>query len=121
MAEVGTAQRDNAVPSISFFTDNYTITSAMAVTINHGLPKTPKHVWLRLKNITAELGYAIDDEVEIASYGSASNTASVSVAVNKTQIKVVLGALPVIVNFSTQAQTAITAANWQLVVKAEVA
>ena len=121
MAEVGTAQRDNAVPSVAFFTDNYTITSGMALTITHGLPKVPKNVWLRIKNITAELGYVAGDEVDIASSGSASNTASVSVAVNKTQIKVVLAALPVIVNFSTQAQTAITAANWQLVVKAEIA
>jgi hypothetical protein len=121
MSEIGVALRENAVPSVAFFTDNYTITSGMALAINHGLPKTPKIVWLRLKNLTAELGYAVGDEVELASSGSATNTASVSVASNKTQIKIVLAALPVIVNFSTQAQTAITAANWQLVVKAEIA
>lgn len=121
MAEIGSVQRDNAVPSISYFTDNYGITSGMALTITHGLPKIPKNVWLRIKNLTAELGYTIGDEVNIASGGAASGAGSASVAVNKTQIKVALAALPVIVNFSTQAQTAITAANWQLVVKAEVA
>jgi hypothetical protein len=121
VAEIGTAQRDNAVPSISFFTDNYAITTGMVLTITHGLPKIPKNVWLRVKNITAELGYAVGDEVNIASGGAASAAGSASVAVNITEIKVVLAALPVIVDFGTQAQTAITAANWQLVVKAEIA
>lgn len=115
MAEVGIAQRDNAVPSISFFKDEYTITSGMAFTIGHGLPKTPKQVWMRLKNTTAELGYAVGDEVELTA------SASVSIASNSSQIKVVFATLPSIVNYSSQAITAITAANWNLVVKAEVA
>ncbi len=115
MAEVGTAQRDNAVPSVSFFKDEYTITSGMAFTISHGLPKTPKQVWLRLKNVTAELGYIAGDEVELTA------SAAVSVACNPTQIKVVFATLPSLVNYSSQAVTAITAANWHLVIKAEVA
>jgi hypothetical protein len=115
MAEVGTASRENAVPSIAFYSDTYTITSGMALTIAHGLPKVPKQVWMRLKCLTAELGYAIGDEVAL------SASAAVSVAVNSTSIKVVFATLPSIVNFSTQAVTAITAADWNLVVKAEVA
>jgi hypothetical protein len=115
MAEVGTASRENAVPSIAFYSDTYTITSGMALTIAHGLPKVPKQVWLRLKNKTAELGYAVGDDIELTA------SSAVSVASNGTSIKVVFATLPTVVNFSTQAVTAITAANWNLVVKAEVA
>jgi len=120
MSEVGTAFREAAVPEISYFSDTYTITSGMALTINHGLPKAPRTVWVRLKCLTAELGYAVKDEVEIATFAVASGTNGVSIAVNSTQIKLVLQTLPALINFSTQTATAITAANWNIVVKAQV-
>jgi hypothetical protein len=120
MAEVGTAQRDNAVPEISFFTDIYTITSGLILTIKHGLPKTPRHVWLRLKCKVAELGYAVGDDVELASFSVAGGTNAVSVAANSTSIKIVMQTLPAVTNFSTNTPTAITNTSWNLVVKAEV-
>ena len=114
MAEVGNAQRDNAPPSLAFFKDEYTITSGMILTIKHGLPKAPRFVWLRLKNIVAELGYAIGDEIEL------TNTSEASAASNATSIKVVLAGRPTVVDFSNNNQTFITAADWTLIVKAEV-
>lgn len=115
MSEVGTAQRENAVPSISFFSDAYTISSGMILTIAHGLPKAPNHVWLQLKCLTAEAGYSVGDVVELG------NSASVTAAVNATSIKVVFATLPSLVNFSSNAVAAITAADWDLIVNAEVA
>lgn len=115
MSEVGTALREAAVPEVSFFRDEYTITSGMAFTINHGLAKAPKQVWLSLKCTTAELGYAVGDTVTLTA------SAAVSVAYNNTQIKVVFATLPSIVNYSSQAITAITNTSWNLVVKAEQA
>jgi hypothetical protein len=120
MSEVGGASRENAVPEISFYYDTYTITSGMALTINHGLPKAPRFVWLRLKCLTAEQGYAVGDLVHLSPFSVASGTDGVAVAANSTQIKVVLQTLPAVVNFSTNTPAVITAANWDLVVHAEV-
>lgn len=114
MSEVGTAQRDNAVPEVSYYKDEYTITSGLILTVNHGLPKRPRQIFLKLKNKVAELGYAVNDEVELTA------SASVSIAANSTQLKVVFATLPSIVNFSTNAVTAITNTSWNLVIKAEV-
>jgi hypothetical protein len=119
MAEIGNALREPATPELTYYNDVYSITSAMILTIAHGLPKAPRHVWLRIKCITAEQGWSVGDELEIPSYSNGS-AGSVSVGVNKTQIKVAFEALPFVTNFSTNATAAITAANWNLVVKAEL-
>lgn len=119
MADIGGPNRENAVPSLSFFEDTYAITSALILTIVHGLPKTPRMVWLRIKCLTAELGYAVGDEIELAS-STQSGTNTLTVASNKTQIKVVFQTLPAVTNFSSNAEAQITANNWQLHVKAEV-
>lgn len=120
MSEVGTAQRENAVPEVSYFTDVYTITSGMSLVVNHGLSRAPRSVWLELKCITAELGYAIGDSVSLFVIGL-SNGGGATVAANATQIKVYLSNL-FFLNDSTNSNVAaeITAANWNLVIKAEV-
>ncbi len=113
MSEVGTPNRQNAVPEFSVFKDEYTITSGMNLAINHGLPTTPRFLFLRLKCLTAEQSYAVGDEVEL------TNSSQVTASSNKTQIKVVFAALPTIVSLTDNSVNAITAANWTLVIKAE--
>jgi hypothetical protein len=123
MSEVGGATRENAVPEISFFTDTYTIasdigTNGMVLSISHGLPKQPRYVWAQLVCTTAEIGYSVGDTVNAV--GGLRSVETLSLYANKNTIGVVFTNVPYVINPSTQAITAITPANWNLVVNAEV-
>jgi hypothetical protein len=123
VAEVGNAQRENAVPEVSYFTDVYTITSGMTFTVKHGLPRAPRRVWLELVNKVAEFQYVPGDVVNVGIQGSAV-TAGIGVWYNTSIIGVGLLALPNVPDTVTDSpdidSSAITAANWNLVIKAEV-
>ena len=119
MSEVGTQTRLNAVPEFSVFKDEYTITSGMSLAINHGLPGVPRYCYLRLKCIIAEHGYNIGDEVEVAPYSNSAAFAFGTLASNKTQILINMISLPGVTTNGANDVNAITAANWNLVVKAE--
>lgn len=123
MSEVGTAQRENAVPEVSYFTDIYTITSGMTFTVNHGLPRAPRKVWLELVNKIAEFQYVPGDIVNVG-IQSSSVTAAIGSWYNSTVIGVGLIALPNVPDTVTDDpdvdSSPITAANWNLVIKAEV-
>lgn len=101
-------------PSIEISVSQYTLVSADSFTYTHGLPERPRLVDTYIKNITAELGYNVGDEVKI------SNTPVCTVAVNNMNISVALVGLPTVVNPTTHAAVAVTAANWNLLIKAEV-
>jgi hypothetical protein len=121
VAEVGNAQRENAVPEVSYFTDVYTITSGMTFTVKHGLPRAPRRVWLELVNKVAEFQYHPGD-VAIPALASGSN--AMSAWYTPTQIGVGLITLPAVVDTVTDNPdvdiSTITATSWNLVIKAEV-
>lgn len=105
--------RESPEPTTEYASFEYTLISGDTFTFTHGFARRPRVAEVFIKCTTAELGYAVDDEVEI----SVSNL--LSVAVNSTQVKVAMVALPIIVDYLTQAATAVTAANWNLVIKLE--
>jgi hypothetical protein len=123
VSEVGTAQRENAVPEVSYFTDIYTITSGMTFTVRHGLPRAPRRVWLELVNKVAEFQYVPDDVVNVGIQGAGTSTA-IGSWYNSTIIGIGLVALPNVPDTVTDNpnvdSNTITAANWNLVIKAEV-
>jgi hypothetical protein len=123
VSEVGTAQRENAVPEVSFFTDTYTITSGMTFTVNHGLPRAPRRVWLELVNKVAEFQYVPGDVVNVGIQGSAV-TAGIGIWYNTSIIGIGLIALPNVIDTLTDSpsndSSTITATSWNLVIKAEV-
>ncbi len=112
--------REPAIPELSFLEETFSITSGMTVTTQHALPRKPRMVWLALRCLVAELGYAIGDDVDFPAFTYTAGSTAASVSYNDTVVKVRLVALPVIVNFTTGATTAITAANWSLVIRSEV-
>jgi hypothetical protein len=105
--------RESPEPTIEYASFEYTLVSADSFTFTHGFVNTPKVSEVFLKCLTAELGYAIGDQVEI------NASASMSVTINKIECKVALVTLPSIVNYSTHTATAVTAANWNIVIKLE--
>jgi hypothetical protein len=116
MAQVGVAVRENAVPENSFYTGEFTFSASTNFLTPHGLPRVPKQVWLEIRCVTAELGYAVGDRVQL------TNSSIIAVSVNATNIQVTFAAAPLqIVSFATNALATFNAANWILVVKAEVA
>jgi hypothetical protein len=93
-----------------------TITTSSLLTVAHGLSALPKIVRSVLRCKTAELGYAIGDEVDITSVGNHNSGWSANTAANATNLYWSLGASgPRVNNKSTFAESAITAGNWRLV------
>jgi len=117
MAQVGQTARENASPETSYFSAEFTLPALQTnLVIPHGLAKIPKQVWLELKCVTADLGYAVGDR--IAFYGAAY-----TIAANAQNITLVGGnAYPSFVGAASNAAVTITVpANWLLVVKAQIA
>lgn len=114
MAVQVNTQRNDAVPSESVAAFEYTLVSADAFVFTHGFAGRPRQMEVFIKCLTAELGYAVGDEVGITA------SAALSIVLNSTQIKVALAALPSIVNRTNATATAVTAANWNLVFKFEL-
>ena len=113
MAVLVLTNRESPEPTTEYASFEYTLISADAFTFTHGFAQKPRVAEVFIKCVTAELGYAVGDEVEI----SVSNL--LSVAANNTQVKVAMVALPVVVNYTTQLAVAVTAAKWNLVIKLE--
>jgi hypothetical protein len=90
------------------------VAGGMSLTIPHGLPKRPRRVWLQLKCVTPELNYAVGDHVEVG------NQAIATIGANATNILVSLSATPTIADLVTNTPTAVAAAKWNLVVRAEL-
>lgn len=108
--------------TLAYTSTNQTVTAAGALTLAHSLGGMPSLVQVRLKCLTAELGYSIGDEVIInpgASYVSSST--GLSLVPDATNVVVRFGASGgglSVIRKDTGALAIITAANWALIVKA---
>lgn len=108
--------------TVSYTSPNQTITAAGALTLAHGLGAMPTLVQLRLKCLTAELGYSIGDEI-IANPTTDDGTTSrgISIVPDATNVNVRFGSnanLYALLNKGTGTRATITNANWALIVKA---
>lgn len=102
----------------SFFeSTEQNITASGNLSLSHGLSALPKIINLVLRCKTAELGYAVGDEVEQVQFIQSAgynmniwcNTASIGIAVVNT---------PWIISKTTSTGSGITAANWKYVFRA---
>lgn len=114
MAAFISTQRDDAVPSESVAEFVYTLVEDDAFSFTHGFAEKPRQCEVYIRCVTTEVGYAVGDEVEI------NSTDVLTLAVNKTQVKVALNGLPSIVDAAGSSAAAVTAANWNLVFKFEL-
>lgn len=116
LVKVGQTGRENSAPENSYWGEEYAPYAVSTTTvIPHGLAKLPKQVWLELKCLVAEIGYAVGDRVSFVA------PASASVSFNANNITVALAVtIPTLINPVTNAAAAITPANWSLLVKAEI-
>lgn len=108
--------------TLAYTSTNQTVTAAGALTLAHSLGGMPSLVQVRLKCLTAELGYSIGDEVIInpsASYVSSST--GLSLVTDATNVVVRFGSSGgglSVIRKDTGALAIITAANWAMIVKA---
>lgn len=102
-----------------------TITAAGALTIAHGLGAVPRTVQMLLKNATAELNYAVNDEVMDWIGGRdqvGTGNRGISVIKNATNLVVRFGssaATFAVLNATTGVDAAIVNANWNCILVAE--
>jgi hypothetical protein len=99
-----------------------TITAGGALTIAHGLGRKPILAQFYLVNTTGELGYSIGDEVYIGNAHSSTTADNygLSYTPDATNINIRYGSNANVfrlINKTTGAGIAITAANWTLVVR----
>lgn len=116
----------NAVHHVGedFESTSQTMTAATLLTVAHGLGARPDQVWAVLRCITGELGYATGDEYAINGIHSASATITVlGLAADATNIYVAQnsGSVFIIQKSATVGTvSAITRANWGIVVRARL-
>lgn len=100
-----------------------TITLNSAITLAHGLGRTPDDVQILLKCTTADQGYSVGD---ILHWGqrwedNGGTMAGYQVCINNgdtTNINLIIAGAVAIANKSTYARVALTTASWRLVVRA---
>jgi len=102
-----------------------TITSGGALTLAHGLGATPIHGYVRLRCLTAEAGYSINDEtfynVSKADQ-SATGNHDHSIVCDGTNINVRFGSAASVygvANKTSGAQSLLTNANWNVIFQVE--
>jgi hypothetical protein len=92
--------------------------SGGTITLAHGLGGVPVFSTVSLRCKTAELGWAVNDEIPLNSmFAGGSNHGSTS-AINSVNFKFIVRGNLSIHNFSTNAWSTITPANWRLVFRA---
>lgn len=100
----------------------YAITNANTITVAHGLGAVPKLVWVTLRCKTADLGYAVGDEVDLTTYASVTPTLSSSgyaTAKNATNVIVQIGinGIAIVQRSATVGNAvAITNGSWELII-----
>lgn len=91
------------------------------ISVAHGGTRAPDQVWAVLRCKTAEIGYAVGDEVQLLNQSS-NSARDTLIGANTSNCFArfdMSGAMtPAVRNFSTGAWTAVTAANWRVVLKA---
>ena len=107
--------RENAIPDVSSFETVITFETGMIYSEQHGLPELPRQITARLSCTRAELGYAVDDEVVFSPSGFDETT----IAVNKNNLMVTFGGVPIITTLDTGTATPVTPGNWRLVIRLE--
>lgn len=119
--DLSLAQLQAALSVDEFTSANQVITSAGALTLAHGLGRTPHNFELFLVNAVAELGYTIGNAVAFG-YATLGNNQGVAVTADGTNIYVRYGSSASVFNLPNKATGAvsnITPASWRLRIYAE--
>lgn len=104
---------------LRFASDPFAVVLASTTTLTHGLGAMPDWIQLRARCVTAEYGYAVGDEVDLSNIDTNASNRGIVTIVTSTQIKVTVGNGGVVaLNASTGVAATITAANWNLIVRA---
>jgi hypothetical protein len=94
-----------------------TISSPMAATATHNLGRKP-YLWqATIRCVTDELGYVAGDEIDVSVNFNPSNVAGYGVWVSTTVIGVVVNSGFLVVRKDTQIISAITNANWEMILR----
>lgn len=110
-----------AVPSVSAFTPSFTsseltVTASSVISAAHGLGAVPSLVMVTIRCKTADLGYAVNDEVTMGVYPGANSGALPFF--NATTAGLTMANNISIVNKATFVDGTITNGSWRVVVRA---
>lgn len=104
--------------SKSFLSSDQTVTVNSTLNVAHSLGTKPVYVRVTLKCTTAELNYAVNDEIEYNQF-TYSGVGYTQIASDATNVTIVItGANLGVLNKTTQTMTSITTASWKWVVRA---
>ncbi len=102
-----------------FTSSEQTVTVDSALDVAHGLTTIPTLVQCILRCKTANLNYAVGDEVILGGYWVNSSTdAGVSIRANTTNVSLVTGVSIQLIDVSSFNEATITTTSWKYVIKA---
>lgn len=104
----------------SYVTNEINVTPALALTNAHGLGGIPDRIKTILRCKTAELGYVVGDEVEVSyTHYNGYESNNIQVFSNSINLRAIQGSTKWwITHATTGVISAITPANWKIVIKA---
>ncbi|MAH45009.1 hypothetical protein CMI37_04220 [Candidatus Pacearchaeota archaeon] len=109
--------------STAFTSAAQSITAAGSLTLAHSLGAEPTLIQVRLKNVTTELNYSVDDEVLINPFYRADQGRGVVIVPDATNLNIRFGngaATFELLDKTTGAHSAITNSKWNIIFKAWV-
>lgn len=106
--------------AIGYESAEQTITSASVITLAHGLPTVPRHIWAVLKCITTEHGHAVGTELTLPMNATdGTEESGVQLSVVSTNLYLNIGTDPIKVYTTAGGVGAsITNAKWKIIVRA---
>lgn len=105
------------IQKLPFVSAEQTIILSSMITIAHGLGAIPRGLGVFLRCKTAELNYAVNDEIRVSD--DSGNTRSIQLSADATNLYISIHAnAPQITNKLGGSQAAITLANFRIIVRA---
>ncbi len=103
-----------------FTSSEQTLTTSTTLSVAHSLGALPSLVSVRLKCKTADIGYSVDEELEVSDIQGSEDQKKMgfSVSSDTTNVHVITGSPLRIINKSTHNFGTITAGNWKWIVRA---
>lgn len=99
----------------------YVLTASAVATEAHGLGARPNRVWGVLQCVSAELGFAVGDEIPIGQVATTAGVQVLNVSADSTNIEIIKGAgAPAICrkDATIGTVTAIDISKWRVIVRA---
>ena len=116
--DLGPLNRLQGLPVPDFTSAETAITVDSVHTVAHGLGALPNLYTVHIRCNSAELGFAVDDEILVSSLNADAADKGLTVYVNDTNVLIVVGNAISVIRDDSFDSGGLTVASWVIVVRA---